>query len=133
VSSGCGERSMYRLTVSSECLSKQPKDQKSFGNEHCRIDFRDRDQCGVYGRFYHFFLHDAVDVGEYLVLWDSFVALASNFRLRVKYRKTFHEVFQDERDVNGECLLKKMGVLEQNGDFKISAAEWAIARKRPPV
>jgi len=33
---------------------------------------------------------------------------------------------QDERDVNGECLLKKLGVLDENGKFEMSAAEWAI-------
>ena len=79
--------------------------------------FRHRDQRGVYGRSYHFFLQDAVDVGEYLVMWDDFVALAAECHLHLKNKKTFHDVFREERDGNGGCLLKKMGFWLRVGSF----------------
>ena len=91
--------------------------------------FQHRDQCGIYGRSYNFFLQDAVDVGEHLVLWDSFVALAAGYRLRFTYKRTFHEVFHEERNGSGAHLLKKMGVLNESGEFLMSDAEWDIARK----
>lgn len=117
------------LIASSDCLGKAPKDQSSFGNDHYRIVFQDRNQRGVYGRSYNFFLEDAVDVGEHLVLWDDFVALAAEYRLLMRYKKTFHEVFQEERYGHGGVLLKKMGVLDESGEFSLSDAEWDIARK----
>lgn len=117
------------MIADSDCLSKLPNDQTSFGNDLYRIDFRDRDQHGVYGRFYHFFLQDAVDVGEYLVLWEDFVALAAEYGLYVRYTRTFHDIFRDERNGNGEHLLKKMGVVTESGELLMSSDEWAIARK----
>lgn len=117
------------LIASSDCLGKAPEDQTSFGNDHYRIVFQNRDQRGVYGRSYNFFLQDAVDVGEHLVLWDDFVALAAEYRLLIRYKKTFHEVFQEERYGHGGVLLKKMGVSNGSGEILMSDAEWDIARK----
>jgi len=118
------------LIVSSDCLRNESRDQTSFGNDHYQIVFQDRDQRRVYGRSYHFFLQDAVDVGEHLVLWDDFVALAAEYRLQMRYKKTFHEVYQEERYGHGGVLLKKMGVSNESGEFLMSDAEWDIARKR---
>ena len=110
-------------------MGKQPQDKTSFGNDYYRIVFQHRDQCGIYGRSYNFFLQDAVDVGEHLVLWDNFVTLAAGYRLRITYKKNFHEVFYEERDGSGGNLLQKMGVLNGSREFMMSDAEWDIARK----
>lgn len=61
-------------------------------------------------------------------MWDDFVALAAEYNLHLKHKKTFHDVFQEERE-GGECLLKKMGVLTDSGQFLMSGDEWDIARE----
>lgn len=62
-------------------------------------------------------------------MWDDFVALAAECHLHVKYKKIFHDVFREQREGNGGCLLKKMGVLTENGQFLMSGDEWDIARE----
>jgi hypothetical protein len=124
-----GDKGLAAADRDSDCLGKLPDNQTSFGNAYYQINFRDRCQHGIYGRFYHFSLQDAVDIGEYRVFWNDLVALAAEYHLYPKYKRTFHEVFREERAGRGEYLLKKMGVVAESGVFSMSSDEWAIARK----
>ena len=67
---------MIGIYVCRERLNSIPEDESelSFGNSVYKIRFGDRDNQGLYGHRYWFFLKDAVeDVPEYVVHWDSFV------------------------------------------------------------
>ncbi|KAF9264872.1 guanine-N(7)-methyltransferase [Marasmius fiardii PR-910] len=114
-----------------EHLHEVPSDSEdlSFGNSIYRIRFDEREHHGVYGHKYWFFLKDAVeDVPEYLVLWDHFVQLASEYGLQPTYKEEFHQVFdenQEHRDFGP--LLTRMGVVDANGESAMDEDQWEAA------
>lgn len=100
----------------------------TFGNSVYTVRF-DSDQGPVYGHRYMFFLQDAVeDVPEYVVYWDNFVSVASEYGLELVYKKEFHDIFQEE---SGEpefaTLLKKMKVVDEQGESAMDEDQWDAA------
>lgn len=95
-----------------------------------RVRFASR-QRSTFGDRYSFFLRDAVeDVPEYVVHWAQFEALAREFGLVLKYRKEFHQVFEEHERV-GEFaqLLVRMKVVDENGESAMDEDQWEAASK----
>jgi mRNA (guanine-N7-)-methyltransferase len=68
-----------------------------------------------YGWKYFYFLEEAVEeVPEYVVPWEAFRALAEDYNLELQYRKTFGEVWEEQKDdpILGP-LSERMGVCER--------------------
>ncbi|THH09356.1 hypothetical protein EW145_g2067 [Phellinidium pouzarii] len=101
----------------------------SFGNAVYRIKFDTRDRRPVFGFRYSFFLQDAVeDVPEYIVQWDNFVQLASEYHLRLLYKEEFHDVYAEhcEHPEFGP-LLQRMKVVNSSGESQMNEDQWEAA------
>ncbi|WVN85801.1 uncharacterized protein L203_100952 [Cryptococcus depauperatus CBS 7841] len=114
-----------------EKLDSLPDDDEElrFGNSCYAVQFTERRHKGVYGHEYRFYLEDAVeDVPEYLVDWDNFVSLAMEYRLKLVYKKPFHEILNEEKDSRDfGPLLGKMGVLNEYGESAMDGDQWEAA------
>ncbi|KAK8861479.1 hypothetical protein IAR55_002300 [Kwoniella newhampshirensis] len=112
-------------------LNQLPEDDEElrFGNSCYYVQFTERKHKGLYGHQYRFFLTDAVeDVPEYLVDWENFESLAMEYKLRLVYKKPFHDILQEEqgsRDFGP--LLGKMGVVNADGESAMDADQWEAA------
>jgi mRNA (guanine-N7-)-methyltransferase len=126
----------------------EESDDLRFGNSCYHVKFDEREHIGMYGHAYHFYLQDAVDdVPEYIVHWDNFVEyapsvastrmteltigrLAHEYGLRLIYKKAFHEVLAEEQDSRDfGVLLKKMGVVNEEGASAMDGDQWEAASK----
>jgi len=100
-----------------------------FGNSVFRIRFDDRDRRPVFGHRYWFFLQDAVeDVPEYMVRWDHFLQMASEYHLYPLYKAEFHDVYAEhcEHQEFGP-LLQRMKVVDANGESQMDEEQWEAA------
>ncbi|PNS15117.1 mRNA cap guanine-N7 methyltransferase [Sphaceloma murrayae] len=81
-----------------------------------------------YGWKYHFLLEEAVDVPEFVVPWEGFRALAEDYGLELQFRKSFSEIWEDNKDDRelGQ-LAERMGVRSQDGRFNVAAQEMEAA------
>ena len=71
----------------------------------------------AFGWKYNFFLDEAVEeVPEYVVPWEAFRALADDYNLELQFHRTFHEIWEAEKD-DPELgpLSERMGVRERGG------------------
>ncbi|KYK54907.1 hypothetical protein DCS_06868 [Drechmeria coniospora] len=71
----------------------------------------------AFGWKYNYFLDEAVEeVPEYVVPWEAFRALAEDFNLELQFHRTFHEIWEAEKD-DAELgpLSERMGVRERGG------------------
>ncbi|KAH9857707.1 mRNA capping enzyme-domain-containing protein [Lenzites betulinus] len=114
-----------------EQLDGLPKDAEdlSWGNSVYKIRFEQRDRKPIFGHRYWFYLQDAVDdVPEYVVHWDNFVQLASEYDLFPIYKGEFHDVFNEnhEHDEFGP-LLQRMHVVDSNGESQMDEDQWEAA------
>lgn len=69
-----------------------------------------------FGWKYFYFLEEAVEeVPEYVVPWEAFRALAEDYNLELQYRKTFREVWDEQKD-DPELgpLSERMGVRDRH-------------------
>ncbi|KAG8884850.1 mRNA cap guanine-N7 methyltransferase [Tulasnella sp. 331] len=100
----------------------------SWGNSVYTVRFDDRVR-KTYGQRYSFFLKDAVDdVPEYVVHWEEFEKLASSYGLTLKYKKEFHQVFEENQEHNEfGPLLQKMNVVDANGESHMDEDQWEAA------
>ncbi|THU99396.1 guanine-N(7)-methyltransferase [Dendrothele bispora CBS 962.96] len=101
----------------------------SFGNSVYKIRFESRDHRGDFGNKYWFFLQDAVeDVPEYIVLWDTFVKLASEYGLHPVYKEEFHQVFAQNRSHHEfGPLMVRMKVVDSSGESSMDEDQWEAA------
>lgn len=108
-----------------------PDDAKEleFGNSVYKIRFEQREPRPLYGHRYWFYLKDAVeDVPEYVVHWDSFVKLASEYDLDLIYEKEFHEVYaENEEHPEYGPMLQHMKVVDSNGESQMDEDQWEAA------
>jgi len=105
----------------------------SFGNNIYNIStdtpVPDDDELPKFGFRYVFWLKDAVEsVPEFLVLWDDFVRLAAEYKLVLKYRKEFHDMFTEfsEHSEFGP-LMTRMHVKDAHGASKMDEEQWEAA------
>ncbi|KAL5533036.1 ABD1 [Sanghuangporus sanghuang] len=106
-----------------------PDSDLSFGNSVYRIKFDDRERRPVFGHRYTFFLRDAVeDVPEYIVYWDNFVQMASEYHLHLLYKAEFHDVYAEhcEHPEYGP-LLQRMKVVDADGESQMDEDQWEAA------
>ncbi|WVW80041.1 hypothetical protein I302_102014 [Kwoniella bestiolae CBS 10118] len=112
-------------------LNELPEDDEElrFGNSCYYVQFSERKHKGIYGHQYRFFLMDAVeDVPEYIVDWENFVSLAMEYRLRLIYKKPFHDILQEEKGSRDfGPLLGKMGVVNDQGESSMDEDQWEAA------
>ncbi|TFY79302.1 hypothetical protein EWM64_g4714 [Hericium alpestre] len=106
-----------------------PSSDLSFGNSIYKIRFEDRTNRPLFGHRYWFFLRDAVeDVPEYIVQWDNFVQLASEYGLHPVYKREFHEVFEEHQDhAEFGPLMERMKVVDSNGESQMDEDQWEAA------
>lgn len=65
----------------------------------------------AFGWRYHYSLQEAVDAPEFIVPFEAFRALASEYNLELRYKKGFREVYEDEsEDRELGMLAERMGV-----------------------
>lgn len=127
------------------------------GNSVYRITFDSREpfeQGQVFGVRYRFFLFDAVDdVPEFVVFWEPFVEcalpvifptmprkltlttcrLAAEYGLELIYKDEFHYLYQTEQDhPEFGQLLRKMKVLDLEGNSQMDAEQWEAASTLAP-
>ncbi|KAL7830021.1 hypothetical protein SRHO_G00311480 [Serrasalmus rhombeus] len=92
----------------------EESDSNSFGNEVYRVTFLKRGDYPLFGCQYDFNLEGVVDVPEFLVYFPLFVEMAKKYNMRLVYKKTFHEFFEEKiKDEQNRALLQRMQGLEQ--------------------
>ena len=126
----------------------------SFGNNVYNISTEtpipNDNELPKFGFRYVFWLKDAVEsVPEFLVLWEEFVRsvttspfspgslrlitssrLAEEYRLVLKYRKEFHDMFTEFSDhPDFGPLMTRMQVVDAHGDSKMDEEQWEAASK----
>ncbi|KAH8117462.1 mRNA-methyltransferase [Phellopilus nigrolimitatus] len=110
-----------------ERLDALPSDQDasdlSFGNAVYRIKFDDRERRPVFGQRYSFFLKDA-----YIVHWDNFLQMASEYHLRLLYKEEFHDVYAEHcGHPEFGPLLQRMKVVDAAGESQMDEDQWEAA------
>lgn len=79
-----------------------PPGSKSFGNSIYSVTFEDTPPKSgefenPYGNVYNYYLKDAIDnVPEYVIQFEDLRALADEFGLRLKFKKSFAEYFREQ-------------------------------------
>jgi mRNA (guanine-N7-)-methyltransferase len=98
-----------------------------FGNSVYKVEFNTpptKDQAfrPPFGHKYTFYLQDAINnVPEYVVPFEVFRALASDYNLELIYKKPFLEMFDEEvkNDLNMARLAERMKVFKEDGSLGI--------------
>ncbi|XP_077208948.1 mRNA cap guanine-N(7) methyltransferase [Paroedura picta] len=85
----------------------------SFGNEVYTVKFQKKGEYPLFGCKYDFNLEGVVNIPEFLVYFPLLIEMAKKYGMRLVYKKTFREFF-DEKIKNEEhkMLLKQMQALE---------------------
>jgi len=114
-----------------ERLDALPEDAEdlSFGNSVYTIRFDERENKPTFGHKYWFFLQDAVEnVPEYIVQWQNFIEMATEYGLQLKYKEEFHAVFEEHQEhPEFGPLMVRMKVVEQNGESSMNEDQWEAA------
>ncbi|CAL8583714.1 mRNA cap guanine-N7 methyltransferase [Xanthoria parietina] len=78
-----------------------------------------------FGWKYNYFLDEAVEVPEYVVPWEAFRALAEDYNLELQYRRTFPDIWKEEKDDPVfRPLSERMGVLDRiSGEMMVTHEE----------
>ncbi|XP_032322978.1 mRNA cap guanine-N7 methyltransferase isoform X1 [Camelus ferus] len=86
---------------------------ESFGNEIYMVKFQKKGDYPLFGCKYDFNLEGVVDVPEFLVYFPLLNEMAKKYNMKLVYKKTFRE-FYEEKITNNEnrMLLKRMQALE---------------------
>ncbi|KAL8777818.1 MAG: hypothetical protein Q9213_007689 [Squamulea squamosa] len=78
-----------------------------------------------FGWKYNYFLDEAVEVPEYVVPWEAFRALAEDYNLELQYRRTFPDIWKEEKDDPVfRPLSERMGVVDRfSGELMVTHEE----------
>ncbi|KAL8768494.1 MAG: hypothetical protein Q9209_005285 [Squamulea sp. 1 TL-2023] len=78
-----------------------------------------------FGWKYNYFLDEAVEVPEYVVPWEAFRALAEDYNLELQYRRTFPDIWREEKDDPVfRPLSERMGVVDRfSGELMVTREE----------
>ncbi|XP_071781082.1 mRNA cap guanine-N(7) methyltransferase [Centroberyx gerrardi] len=91
----------------------EESDSLSFGNEVFRVSFQSKGSYPLFGCQYHFSLEDVVDVPEFLVYFPLLQQMAKRYNMRLVFRKTFSEFFEENvKKEHHRSLMMKMSALE---------------------
>lgn len=107
-------------------LDRMGGERNQWGNHVYEIKFPSLQPRPLYGFQYLFYLRDAVEhVPEYIVFWEPFVQLASEYGLKLVYKENFHEIFEQERHKpQNRQLLNRMEVTNSSGQCLMSEDQW---------
>ncbi|CAH1270850.1 RNMT [Branchiostoma lanceolatum] len=85
----------------------------SFGNSIYSITFGQKDEFPLFGCQYNFHLEGVVDCPEFLVYFPLLEKMAEKYGLRLVYKQTFAEFFEQQvTRGEGRSLLERMKALE---------------------
>ncbi|XP_068093218.1 mRNA cap guanine-N7 methyltransferase isoform X2 [Hyperolius riggenbachi] len=86
----------------------------SFGNDVYGVTFQEKGNYPLFGCKYDFNLEGVVNVPEFLVYFPVLVEMAKKYKMKLIYKKTFQEFFEEKvKNDEPRTLLKKMQALEQ--------------------
>uniref|UniRef100_A0A8C5R385 mRNA cap guanine-N(7) methyltransferase n=1 Tax=Leptobrachium leishanense TaxID=445787 RepID=A0A8C5R385_9ANUR len=86
----------------------------SFGNDVYSVTFQDKGKYPLFGCKYDFSLEGVVNVPEFLIYFPVLVEMAKKYKMKLIYKKTFREFFEEKvKNDEQKMLLKKMQALEQ--------------------
>lgn len=92
----------------------EESDSNSFGNEVFSVTFQKKGEYPLFGCQYDFSLEGVVNVPEFLVYFPLFVEMAKKYNMRLVYKKTFKEFFEEKvKDGKNKDLMQWMQALEQ--------------------
>ncbi|XP_042601181.1 mRNA cap guanine-N7 methyltransferase isoform X2 [Cyprinus carpio] len=92
----------------------EASDSNSFGNEVFRVSFQKKGVYPLFGCQYDFSLEGVVNVPEFLVYFPLFEEMAKKYNMRLVYKKTFKEFFEEKvKDEKNKVLMQWMQALEQ--------------------
>ncbi|KAI5091078.1 mRNA cap guanine-N7 methyltransferase [Silurus meridionalis] len=92
----------------------EQSDSNSFGNEVYRVTFQKKGDYSLFGCQYDFNLEGVVNVPEFLVYFPLFVEMAKKYNMRLVYKKTFQQFFDEKiKDEGNKTLMQRMQALEQ--------------------
>ncbi|TSV28436.1 Ribonuclease inhibitor [Bagarius yarrelli] len=100
--------------ITADCSRRLEQSQSnSFGNEIYRVTFQKKADYPLFGCQYDFHLEGVVDVPEFLVYFPLLVEMAKKYNMRLVYKKTFHQFFQEKiKDERNKSLMQRMQALE---------------------
>lgn len=92
----------------------EASEDSTFGNDLYKVSFSRKGDYPLFGCQYHFSLEGVVDVPEFLVYFPLMEKMAKNYNMKLVYKKTFHEYFEEKiQNEEHKKLLKRMQALEQ--------------------
>ncbi|KAM4688953.1 mRNA cap guanine-N(7) methyltransferase [Discoglossus pictus] len=99
----------------------EASDTDSFGNDVYTVKFQEKGQYPLFGCKYDFSLEGVVNVPEFLVYFPMLVEMAKKYNMKLIYKKTFQDFFEEKvKNEEQKMLLKKMQALEGT----LSKSEW---------
>ncbi|XP_044282294.1 mRNA cap guanine-N7 methyltransferase isoform X1 [Varanus komodoensis] len=93
----------------------EASDTDSFGNEIYKIKFQTKKgEYPLFGCQYDFYLDGVVNVPEFLVYFPLLVEMAKKYGMKLIYKKTFLEFYEDKiKNEEHKMLLQQMRALEK--------------------
>ncbi|XP_075682581.1 mRNA cap guanine-N(7) methyltransferase [Rhinoderma darwinii] len=92
----------------------EASDKNSFGNDVYSVTFQEKGSYPLFGCKYDFKLEGVVNVPEFLVYFPALVEMAKKYKMKLIYKKTFQEFFEEKvKNDEQKMLLRKMQALEQ--------------------
>lgn len=86
---------------------------ESFGNEIYTVKFEKKGHYPLFGCKYDFNLEGVVDVPEFLVYFPLLTEMAKKYNMKLVYKKTFLEFYEEKiKNNENKMLLKRMQALE---------------------
>ncbi|CAG8443277.1 10310_t:CDS:2 [Ambispora gerdemannii] len=106
-------------------LKNLKPDQLEFGNSIYSIRFEQKEEFPEFGHKYSFNMEEAIsDCPEYLVRFSFFEQLASEYGLELVYKKRFHDLYDEAKEVPAfRDLLYTMKVIKPS-EGEMSEEEW---------
>ncbi|KAE8598278.1 hypothetical protein XENTR_v10016783 [Xenopus tropicalis] len=91
----------------------EASDTNSFGNDVYTVKFEKKGKYPLFGCKYDFSLEEVVNVPEFLVYFPVLVEMAKKYQMKLIYKKTFREFFEEKvKNDEQKMLLKRMKALE---------------------
>ncbi|OCT76605.1 mRNA cap guanine-N7 methyltransferase isoform X1 [Xenopus laevis] len=91
----------------------EASDTNSFGNDVYTVTFEKKGKYPLFGCKYDFSLEEVVNVPEFLVYFPVLVEMAKKYQMKLIYKKTFREFFEEKvKNDEQKMLLKRMKALE---------------------
>uniref|UniRef100_A0A672MZI8 mRNA cap guanine-N(7) methyltransferase n=1 Tax=Sinocyclocheilus grahami TaxID=75366 RepID=A0A672MZI8_SINGR len=105
----------------------EASDSNSFGNEVFRVTFQKKGDYPLFGCQYDFSLEGVVNVPEFLVYFPLFEEMAKKYNMRLVYKKTFKEFFEEKvKEEKNKVLMQWMQALEVCGSVLTDSSIYLV-------